>query len=69
MSNHDLLVKGTVTVKQAVADYGIGRTRLYALMMDGTLPYSQIGSRRLIPRQALEDLIARNLVGASRESE
>jgi excisionase family DNA binding protein len=63
----DLLAKGTLTVQKAVVEYGIGRTRLYSLMMDGTLPYSQIGSRRLIPRQALENLIAKNLIGTSPE--
>jgi excisionase family DNA binding protein len=59
----DLMAKGTVTIAQAVKDYGIGRSRIYELMMDGELPYSQIGARRLIPRVAIEKLIAENLIG------
>jgi excisionase family DNA binding protein len=64
----DLMAKGTVTVKKATEEYGLGRSRLYELMMDGSLPYSQVGSRRLIPRVALDNLIAANLVGVEEEA-
>ena len=56
--------KGSVTVADAVKRYGIGRSRLYQLMTDGELVYSQFGARRLIPCAAIEKLIVENLVGA-----
>jgi excisionase family DNA binding protein len=54
--------KGTVTVSVAIREYGIGRSKLYELMTDGALPYSQFGGRRLIPRRALEKLIEARMV-------
>lgn len=62
-STQDIMAKGTVTVAGATREYGIGRSRLYDLMMDGKLAYSQLGSRRLIPRVAIENLIAAQLIG------
>src|SRR5262249_52862349 len=59
----DLMRKGTTTVSGAVREYGVGRSRLYELMADGVLVYSQFGARRLIPRVALERLITENLIG------
>lgn len=63
----DLLSRGTLTIKRAIDEFGLSRSRIYVLMQCGSLPYSQIGSRRLIPRVALERLIAANLIGASRQ--
>ena len=39
------------------------RVGLYAWMQDGTLPYSQVGDRRYLPRRALRKLIADGLIG------
>lgn len=52
---------GAMTVAQALVFSGIGRTRLYRLMADGELPYARVGTRRLIPRRALVDLLTRSV--------
>lgn len=59
----ELLAEGTVTVSGAKQEFGIGRSRLYEWMSDGSLPYSQVGARRLIPRVALKRIIAAGMVG------
>lgn len=51
-------------VREAVAAYRIGKTKLYALMNDGTLPSVKIRGTRLIPVDALEALIATGGVGS-----
>lgn len=58
-----LLIDGTVTVSEAVNRFGIGRTKLYALMGSGELPYSAKMGRRLIPVVALRRLIASGMTG------
>lgn len=63
-----LLDDGAVTVSDAVAWSGMGRTRLYDAMASGDLPFVQKGRRRLIPRKALRQLLADSLVGGRRES-
>jgi excisionase family DNA binding protein len=45
-------------VNDAAARYGISRSTIYSLIALGTLPSVKIGGRRLIPRDALEALIA-----------
>lgn len=44
-------------VTEAAALLGIGRTNVYYLMNDGRLGSVRIGSRRLIPRAALESFV------------
>lgn len=63
----ELLAEGTVTVKGAEREFGFAKTRLYGWMADGTLPYSQVGAKRLIPRRALKRLVAAGLVGVKDE--
>ena len=58
----NLLRDGAVTIAAAVSESGIGRSRLYAMMGSGELPYSQVGGRRLIPRVALRRVLAAGLV-------
>ena len=45
-------------VKDAAAVYGWSRTTIYKMMKDGTLRTVKVAGRRLIPRDALEALIA-----------
>lgn len=45
-------------VKEAAKIYGWSRSTLYKMMKDGTLKSVRVGGRRLIPRDALEALIA-----------
>jgi len=59
---HDKLVQdGAKTVASAVTFTGIGRTELYRLMGEGKLPYLMHGRRRLIPVNALRQLLAERL--------
>ncbi len=56
------------TVDEACAVLGVGKTWLYEKMHDGELEYVVIGrSRRRIPAEALETLVAR-LRGVELES-
>ena len=45
-------------VKEAAKVYGWSRSTLYKMMKEGTLHSVRVGGRRLIPRDALEALIA-----------
>jgi|GEM_PF-4144678 len=57
-TNEDLFGNGSVTVEGLTKEYGIGRTKAYMLMAQGLLPYTQLGTRRLIPRAAIARLLA-----------
>ena len=46
----------TMRVSEAIAAYRIGKTKLFRLMKDGTLPSRKVGGTRLIPIDALEAL-------------
>ena len=46
------------SVTEAAAVTGLGKTTLYALMGDGTLPSCKVGKRRLITSADLADLIS-----------
>ena len=48
----------TVSVDQAAIALGIGRGTAYRAAHDGTLPTVRIGRRLLVPRVALERLLA-----------
>jgi excisionase family DNA binding protein len=54
----ELFADGAVTVAEAVRFSGIGRTHLYDLMTAGRIAFVKIGSRRLIARRGLIDLLA-----------
>ena len=47
-----------VTPEEAGAALGIGRTFVYELLATGKLESIKLGRRRLIPREALERLVA-----------
>ena len=46
-------------VKDAATATSLGRTKIYELMDSGELPSVKVGTRRLIPREALEEFAAR----------
>ena len=60
----NLVADGLVSVKEAAAFLKISVAKLYALMERGELVYAKLGKSRRIPRRAVVDLAARNLVGA-----
>ena len=57
-----IMSEGCISVADAVRYAGISRTALYAAMGDGEIPYVKVGSRRLVPKQALEAFLMRRLV-------
>lgn len=64
MSESENLARdGALTIDQASEFCGVGRSLLYERMQSGSLAYSLIGRRRVIPRQALVKLIAAGVVG------
>ena len=46
----------TVTVNEALRLTGLGRTKTYELINDGTIKTIKIGSRRLVIYKSLEEL-------------
>ena len=47
-----------MSVEQAAAALGLGRNTCYSLCASGALPVVRLGRRLVIPRQALERLLA-----------
>lgn len=58
----DLLGEGLVTVKDAGRFLGLSVGPVYNLMARGDLAYVKLGRSRRIPRRALVELTAKNLV-------
>lgn len=56
----DLYADGAVSVEAAALFVGLSRASIYKLMDRGELPYSKLGTRRLIPKRALVELLAAN---------
>jgi excisionase family DNA binding protein len=50
--------KRALHVKEAATLYGISRSTIYLLMSEGKLRTVKIAGRRLVPRDAIEALIA-----------
>lgn len=49
---------GAMSVADAAAFVGVSDSLLYEYMSAGTLPFSKVGRRTVIPRRALQELIA-----------
>jgi len=58
----ELASDGFLTVREAEAFSGLCRTKLYALMADGSLPYAKVGGARRISKRALIELMARHMI-------
>lgn len=57
-----LMADGLVSVREAARFLDISKSKLYALMESGALRYVKFGKCRRIPRAALLNLAAANLV-------
>lgn len=53
----EVIEKRAYRVPEAVYAYGIGRSKLYELIKDGTLKTAKVGGCTLIPREQLEALV------------
>jgi len=62
----EAVAAGCFSVQQAAAFAGVSRATLYGFMGDGRLAYVKLGRRRLVPRVALEKLLADHLRGGHR---
>jgi excisionase family DNA binding protein len=58
-----LMSDGLATVSEAAAFLGLSRSKLYDLMDQGFLAYVKLDRARRIPRRALVELAAANVVG------
>lgn len=54
--------KLTYTINEAASAAGIGRTKLYELINSGEVPLIKIGTRSLVRRSDILQLLARNTV-------
>lgn len=55
------LSDGLLTVGAAVEFTGLPRTTVYALIQQGEVPSLKVGRRRLVPKRALVDYLAKQL--------
>jgi excisionase family DNA binding protein len=69
MSAVELLRDGALGLPEASAFTGLGRSKLYELMDSGRLAYVKEGTRRLIPKRALQELLASCLIGGPAAAE
>jgi excisionase family DNA binding protein len=61
----DHMSEGAISVSEAVAFSGIGRTRLYEFIRAGRLATVLLGRKRLVPKAALKALLREHLDGAA----
>lgn len=61
----DLVAGGMLTIREAAELSGLGKSFLYNRMADGDLVYTKIRGARRIPRMALLEYLAKNLVCGS----
>jgi excisionase family DNA binding protein len=59
----ELVADGLLRVREAATFLSLSVASVYALMERGELPYIKIGRSRRIPRAALVELAAKNMVG------
>lgn len=58
----NLLADGLLDIRAAEDFSGLKKSKLYALMQSGRLTYVKIDGSRRIPKKALVELLADNLV-------
>jgi hypothetical protein len=63
--HQDLWSLGAKSIADAVTFTSLSQAKLYLLMADGTLPYSTVDRRRVLPVKALIALMAKNTVADS----
>lgn len=58
----EMVSEGLLDVRQAEEFSGLRKSKLYALMSSGELAYCKVGAARRIPKKALSEFLAKNLV-------
>ena len=69
MATRDSADRQTLTVEEAAALLDIGRNSAYQAVASGQLPVIRIGRRLLVPRAALERLLADTQASENRAPE
>lgn len=54
-----------VSIVEAAQRLGVGRSMIYELLGEGSLPSIRLGTRRLIPVKALDELIEKRMAEKS----
>jgi excisionase family DNA binding protein len=62
VTGQEIIAKGSVSVPEARKIIGCGKTVMYAMLRDGTLPYTKVRSGKTIPMAAIEKYLQQNLV-------
>jgi excisionase family DNA binding protein len=63
-THREMLADGLSTVREAAVYSRLSRAFLYNAMERGDLVYVKVGRRRLIPKRALLEFLARGLRGS-----
>lgn len=61
----ELFADGALNVAEATKFAAVSRSLLYEWMQTGRVPYTIVSGRRVIPKRALQKLLASELVGAT----
>lgn len=67
MVNREVAADGALSIEEAMKFTSLGRSELYKRMDAGKLVFVKIGKRRLIPKRALVELLAANVVGGNQK--
>ena len=59
----EIVSEGLLCVSKVAAFLGVSRTTIYQLMERGELPWVKLGRARRVPRRAVIELAAKNLIG------
>jgi len=62
--NRELVVDGCVSIEEAQRFMSLSRSKLYEMMNAGLLAYVKLGRSRRIPRRAMLDALAGNLIAS-----
>lgn len=60
-SRRELLADGAVSIQRACELSGLSRSTICRRIASGELASTRVGRRRLVPRRALDELLARGL--------
>jgi excisionase family DNA binding protein len=63
MESSELVQDGLISVAQAARFLSVSRSTMYKLMDSGNIRYLKVGRARRVPRKALIDFVAGNMVG------
>lgn len=64
----ELVAAGLMSIPQVEEFLSLSRSKLYALMDRGTLPFVKVGRSRRIPRRAVLEFAAAHLSGGQLEA-